>query len=72
MDKKEMAVKLLNLIQFNDMLDMEIKKVTDGKPSFCDMDDYQESKNILQKAAIGILRENKDQCTLTITELSNE
>lgn len=56
MDKKEMAMRLLNLIQINDMLDMEIKKTTDGAPSFCDMDDYKESKAILQKAAIGILR----------------
>ena len=59
MDKKEMATRLLNLINFTDMLDRETKKQTDGKPSFCDMDDYKKSKEILQKAAISILRKEE-------------
>lgn len=60
MDKKEMATRLLNLIGFADMLDTEIKKQTDGKPTFCDDKDYKESKAILQKACIGILSKKEN------------
>lgn len=59
MDKKEMAIRLLNIIAFNDMLDREVKKQTDGEPSFCDMEDYKQSKSILQKACLGILSDKE-------------
>lgn len=57
--KREMAEKLLNLIDVIDMLDREAKRQTDGKPTFSDMDDYRESKAILGRVAIGILRKEK-------------
>lgn len=61
MDKKETAMRLLNLIGLIEMLDRETKKATDGAPSFCDMDDYKESKGILGRAAIGILRQKRGE-----------
>lgn len=59
MDKQEMAMHLLYLIHFNDMLDMEYKKATDGRASFSDMKDFKESRDLLQKACIGILTEKE-------------
>lgn len=61
MDKQEMAMRLLYLIHVNDMLDKEYKKATDGRPSFSDMKDFKESRDILQKACIEILTKKEDK-----------
>lgn len=58
MNKREIATRLLNLIAFNDMLDREIKEMSDGKPTLCDDEDYKQSRNILERSAIGILRDS--------------
>lgn len=59
MEKKEIAERLLNLIAFNDMLNGEIKKQNDGAPTFSDDPEYKESKAILTRAAIGILKKEE-------------
>lgn len=60
MSREDLAERLLEMIFITDMIDRDIKIHNDGKPTFCDNEDYRESKAILQKAAIRILRKARE------------